>query len=62
MRERKRAGVGINSMIAEIHGPFVKPQAITPIGSEGRTAKIERAKAGERGKEQEMPSGPNVWS
>ena len=49
-------------MIAEIHGPFVKPQAITPIGSEGRIAKIERGKAGERGKEQEMPSGPNEQS
>jgi hypothetical protein len=37
-------------MIAEIHGPFVKPQAITPIGSEGRTAKIERAKARQKRK------------
>ena len=46
-------------MIAEIHGPFVKPQAITPISSEARTAKIEHAKARQRGKEQEMPSGPN---
>ena len=40
LRERKGASVGVSSMIAEIHGPFVKPQAITPIGSEGRTVRM----------------------
>ncbi len=38
LRERKGTSVGVSSMIAEIHGPFVEPQAITPIRCEGRTA------------------------
>ena len=45
LRERKGASVGVSSMIAEIHGPFVEPPAITPIRCEGRIAKIEREKA-----------------
>ena len=40
LRERKGTSVGVSSMIAEIHGPFVKPQAITPIGSEARTVEL----------------------
>ena len=40
LRERKGMSDGVNSMIAEIHGPFVKPQAITPIGSEARTVEL----------------------
>ena len=40
LRERKGTSVGVSSMIAEIHGPFVKPQAITPIGSEARAVEL----------------------
>ena len=40
LREGQGTSVGVSSMIAEIYGPFVEAQAITPIGSEGRTAKL----------------------
>ena len=62
LRERKGAGVEVSSMIAEIHGPFVERQTITPICSGGRTAKMSVGRQSKRAKEQEMPSGPNVWS
>ena len=40
LREGQGVSVGVTTMIAEIHGPFVKPQAITPIGSEARTVEL----------------------
>ena len=58
MRERQGVSVGVTTMIAEIHGPFVKPQAITPIRSEARIAKIERAKARRKRKR----SGNDEWA
>jgi hypothetical protein len=62
LREWKGRSVGVSSMIAEIHGPFVEPQAITPISSEERTVKMSVGMENERREEQETPSGPNVWS
>ena len=40
LREGQGVSVGVTTMIAEIHESFVKPQAITPIGSEGRTVRM----------------------
>ena len=62
LRARKGASVGVSSMIAEIHGPFGEPQAITPIRCEERTVKMSVGMENERREEQETPSGPNVWS
>ena len=40
LREGQGVSVGVTTMIAEIHESFVKPQAITPIGSEARTVEL----------------------